>query len=159
MNGVQARYVGATPACSTLRGAGAGPNSQTDRRGGVEVQVSGASVAYEIPNASVGYEPGYGVVADVYPRDTSSAYSRLRVIVMTAVRHDYALIATAAGPYHEFSPDYGTAIRRRQPRGRDGHGPYVNSFKWFGDRRGAAAMSAAAGQALSSMISASATPS
>lgn len=28
--------------------------------------------------------------------------------MIAAVKHDYALIATAAGPYHEFSPDYGT---------------------------------------------------
>lgn len=55
---------------------------------------------------------------------------------MAAVRHDYALIATAAGPYHEFSPDYGTG----HPSGANlevamDMGKYVNSFRWFGDRR------------------------
>ncbi len=137
MNGVQARYVGGDTGMLNLFGEPA--QGQTAKQIGEAVLKSkfpGASVAYEIPNASVGYEPGYGVVADVYPRDTSSTYSRLRVIVMTAVRHDYALIATAAGPYHEFSPDYGTG----HPSGANlevamDMGKYVNSFKWFGDRR------------------------
>lgn len=90
-----------------------------------------ATVSFEIPNASVGYEPGYGVAADLYSRG-----SRIRVIVMAAVKHDYALIATAAGPYHEFSPSYGTG----HPSAANlevamDMGKYVNSFRWYGDRR------------------------
>ena len=96
-----------------------------------------ASVSYEIPNASVGYQPGYGVIADVYSRDSAASFTRLRVIVMAAVKHDYALIAAAAGPYHEFSPDYGTG----HPSGANMElamdmGKYVNSFRWGGDRYG-----------------------
>lgn len=96
-----------------------------------------AAVGYEIPNASVGYQPGYGVVADVYSRDSASSFTRLRVIVMAAVKHDYALIAAAVGPYHEFSPDYGTG----HPSGANMElamdmGKYVNSFRWGGDRYG-----------------------
>jgi hypothetical protein len=54
---------------------------------------------------------------------------------MAAIRHDYALIAAASGPYHEFSPDYGPG----HPSGANlevamDMGKYVNSFKWNGDR-------------------------
>ncbi len=96
-----------------------------------------ATVSYEIPNASVGYQPGFGVVADLYPRDLAASRARLRVIVMAAVKHDYALVVTAIGPYHEFSPDYGNG----QPSGANlelalDMGKYVNSFRWNGDRHG-----------------------
>lgn len=137
MNGVRAKYISGDTGMLNLFGEPAqGRTAEQIAAAVLESKFPGASVAYEIPNASVGYEPGYGVVADVYPRDTSSTYNRLRVIVMAAVRHDYALIATAAGPYHEFSPDYGTG----HPSGANlevamDMGKYVNSFRWFGDRR------------------------
>lgn len=93
-----------------------------------------AAVEYEIPNASVGYQPGYGVVADVYPTDPDSAYTHLRVVVLAAVKNDYALVASAIGPFHRFSPDYGSA----HPSGANlelalDMGKYVNSFRWRGD--------------------------
>jgi hypothetical protein len=136
IDGVQLKYVGGDTGMLTLFGEPAG--NRTPEQVAQQVlraQYPRAAVAYEIPNASVGYEPGYGVVADVFPRDTSSTYNRLRVIVMAAVRHDYAVIATASGPYHEFSPDYGTG----HPSGANlevamDMGKYVNSFTWFGDR-------------------------
>jgi hypothetical protein len=90
-----------------------------------------AVAEYEIPNALVGYEPGYGVVSDVYPQDPSGAYSRLRLLVMVAVENDYALVAAAIGPYHEFSRDFGNG----HPSAVDFQlaldvGKYVNSFIW-----------------------------
>jgi hypothetical protein len=93
-----------------------------------------AEVDYEIPNASVGYQPGYGVVADDYPQDSTGTYTRLRLLVMVAVKNDVALIAAAAGPYHEFSPDFGTG----HPSGANlqlamDMAKYVNSFAWRGD--------------------------
>lgn len=93
-----------------------------------------ATTDYEIPNALVGYEPGYGVVVDEYPQDSSGTFTRLRLVVMTAVKNDYALVAAAIGPYHEFSPDFGTG----HPSGVNlqlamDMGKYVNSFKWRGD--------------------------
>jgi hypothetical protein len=89
---------------------------------------------YEIPNAMVGYQLGYGQVSDVYPQDGSGKYMRLRVVVMVAVKNGLALIATAAGPYHKFSPDFGTG----QPSGANlqlalDMAKYVNSFSWRGD--------------------------
>jgi hypothetical protein len=90
-----------------------------------------ATTDYEIPNALVGYEPGYGVVLDEYPQDASGTFTRLRLLVMVAVKNDYALVAAAIGPYHEFSPDFGTG----HPSGVNlqlamDMGKYVNSFKW-----------------------------
>jgi hypothetical protein len=86
---------------------------------------------YEIPNALVGYEPGYGVVSDVYPRDPAGKFSRLRLVVMVAVKNGYALVAAAAGPYHEFTRDFGNG----HPSAVDlqlalDMGKYVNSFIW-----------------------------
>jgi hypothetical protein len=90
-----------------------------------------ATTDYEIPNAMVGYEPGYGVVVDEYPQDASGSFTRLRLVVMVAVRNDYALVAAAIGPYHEFTRDDGPG----HPSGVNlqlamDMGKYVNSFRW-----------------------------
>jgi len=92
-----------------------------------------ATMDYEIPNALVGYQPGYGVVKDDYPQETSDTFTRMRLLVMVAVKDDYALIAAAVGPYHEFSPDFGSG----HPSGANlelalDMGKYVNSFAWRG---------------------------
>jgi hypothetical protein len=92
----------------------------------------GAQTAYEIPNAMVGYEPGYGVVADAWP--VSGAYTRVRIVVLAAFKYDLALIAGAAGPYHPYGPDFGPG----KPTGTNlqialDMGKYVNSFSWKGD--------------------------
>ncbi|MDT5078640.1 MAG: hypothetical protein QOJ80_3277 [Mycobacterium sp.] len=91
-----------------------------------------ATTSYEIPNAVVGYQPGYGVAADVFP--TGPQEGRLRVLVMVAEKHGLALVAAAAGPYHEFSPDFGSG----HPSGANlflalDMGKYINSFMWRGD--------------------------
>jgi hypothetical protein len=92
-----------------------------------------ATTDYEIPNALVGYQPGYGVVKDEYPQDASGTFTRLRLLVMVAVKDDYALVAAAIGPYHEFSRDFGSG----HPSGANlqlalDMGKYVNSFTWRG---------------------------
>lgn len=93
-----------------------------------------AETDYEIPNAMVGYQLGYGVVADVFKAGSAGDTARLRVLVMVAVKNDYALIAAAAGPYREFTPDFGSG----HPSGANFFlaldiGKYVNSFSWRGD--------------------------
>jgi hypothetical protein len=90
--------------------------------------------AYEIPNAMVGYQPGYGEVVDDWPQSTSAAYSRVRILVMGAVKNDVALVAFATGPYRAFGPDSGPGV----PSGANlqlaqDMGKYVNSFQWRGD--------------------------
>jgi hypothetical protein len=93
-----------------------------------------AETHYAIPNAMVGYQLGYGEVADVFPSDSIADVTRARVLVMVAVKNDYALVAAAAGPYREFSPDFGSG----HPSGANfflalDMGKYVNSFTWRGD--------------------------
>ena len=93
-----------------------------------------ATTDYEIPNASVGYQLGYGELADVFASDSVADESRNRVLVMVAVKNDFALVAAAAGPYREFSPDFGSG----HPSGANfflalDMGKYVNSFTWRGD--------------------------
>jgi hypothetical protein len=93
-----------------------------------------ATVAYQIPNAMLGYQQGYGEVADFYPQGSASSYTRLRVLVMAAVKNGLALIAAAVGPYHKFSPDFGNG----SPSGANleialDMSRYVNSFAWRGD--------------------------
>lgn len=93
-----------------------------------------AKVAYEIPNAMVGYQPGYGEVADTWPQSSTASYRRVRILVMAAVKNDLALVAFATGPYHAFGPDFGPG----PPSGANleialDMGKYVNSFHWNGD--------------------------
>ncbi|MDT4999296.1 MAG: hypothetical protein QOK12_1401, partial [Mycobacterium sp.] len=90
--------------------------------------------AYQIPNTMVGYRPGFGMVADCWPQGATASYSRMRVIVMVAVKDDLALVAGAVGPYHEFGPDFGSG----KPSAANlqialDMGKYVNSFSWRGD--------------------------
>ena len=93
-----------------------------------------AKVSYEVPNAMVGYQPGYGVVADDWPQGSSSSYARVRILLMTGVKNDVALVAFGTGPYHAFGPDFGPG----QPSAvnleiAQDMGKYVNSFHWKGD--------------------------
>lgn len=138
VKGVELKYVGGDTGTLTLFGEPA--DDRTAKQVVQHVLESwypGAAVDYQVPNASVGYQPGYGVVADLFRKDSSATYTRLRVMVLAAVKHDYALIAAAVGPYHRFSPDFGTG----QPSGANlelamDMGKYVNSFTWYGDRYG-----------------------
>ncbi len=91
-------------------------------------------VDYEIPNAMVGYHPGYGMVLDSWPQNATGDYMRIRVVILAAVKNDLALIAVATGPYHAYGPDFGPGI----PSGANldlalDMGKYVNSFRWRGD--------------------------
>ncbi|MGV0791985.1 hypothetical protein [Mycolicibacterium sp. XJ1819] len=91
-------------------------------------------VAYELPNAMVGYQPGYGEVVDCWPQGSNSSYLRMRVLVMVAVKDGLALVAAATGPYREYGPDFGFG----KPSGANTQialdmGKYVNSFSWRGD--------------------------
>ncbi len=90
-----------------------------------------ANKAYEIPNALVGFEPGYGEVADVFPLDLNTSSVRMRAVVIVAVKDDVALIASAFGPFHQFGPDFGPG--RPSPANlqiAEDFGKYVNSFQW-----------------------------
>ena len=96
-----------------------------------------ANKAYEVPNAMVGFEPGYGEVADVFPLDLDTSSMRMRAVVIVAVKNDVALIASAYGPFHQFGPTFGPG--RPSPANlqiAEDMGKYVNSFQWKGDPAG-----------------------
>ena len=93
-----------------------------------------ARMVYELPNATVGYQPGYGAAYDFRPLAASSKADMLRVIVVVAVKNDFALIAIAGGPFREFTASFGPGppspanLQIAQDMGK-----YVNSFSWRGD--------------------------
>ncbi len=135
-NGIVLRYVGGDTGTLVLFGEPAENRPPKDiAQALIEEKYPNATVSYEIPNASVGYQPGYGVAADEYPQNSAGKYARLRIIVLVAVKHDYALIAAAVGPYRRFTPDYGSGhpSPANLELARD-MGKYVNSFRWRGDR-------------------------
>lgn len=133
--GVTATFTGGDGGVMQLFSEPANGRSARDiARAAVKKSYPDATFAYEIPNAMVGYQPGYGEVADDWPQGSSSGYSRLRILVMAAVKNDVALIAFATGPYRAFGPDSGPGI----PSGANlqlaqDMGKYVNSFQWSGD--------------------------
>ncbi|MDA2991841.1 MAG: hypothetical protein O3B27_09825 [Actinomycetota bacterium] len=82
----------------------------------------------------MGYQPGYGEIGDYWPQNPNARNSRIRILVMVAVKDDLALIASAEGPFREFGPDSGPG----HPSGAnlqiaEDMGRYVNSFTWRGD--------------------------
>ncbi|WP_211372276.1 hypothetical protein [Mycolicibacterium grossiae] len=100
----------------------------------VRKSIPDTKTAYEIPNAMVGYHPGFGVAVDCWPQGMAMNYTRMRVIVMVAVKDDLALVAAALGPFHAFGPDFGSG----KPSAANlqialDMGKYVNSFMWRGD--------------------------
>jgi hypothetical protein len=93
-----------------------------------------AKVAYEIPNAMVGYEPGYGVFADDWPQNPSASFTRQRILAMAAVKNGLALVAFATGPYRSFGPDSGPGLpSAANLQLAQDLGKYVNSFQWAGE--------------------------
>lgn len=136
-SGVTATYTGGDGGVLQLFSESAnGRSAQEITRALLKRTYPDAKTAYEIPNAMVGYQPGYGKVADDWPQSSSSSYSRVRIVVMTAVKNDVALVAFATGPYHAFGPDFGPG----PPSGANlelaqDMGKYVNSFHWQGDPR------------------------
>jgi hypothetical protein len=93
-----------------------------------------AAVAYEIPNAMVGYHRGFGVAADDWPQSSLTSYRRIRLLVLGSVKNDLALVAFAVGPERAFRPGFGPG----PPSGANlqlamDMGKYVNSFRWRGD--------------------------
>lgn len=97
----------------------------------IDKYFSGATVAFEIPNTTVGYQLGYGVVVNLQ-RPGSLIVSR--AILMAAVKHDLALVATAEGPFKRFTPESGPGL----PSAANveiamDFSKYVDSFSWRGD--------------------------
>lgn len=133
--GVTAKFTGGDTGTLQLFSEPArGRSAQQIARELLKEKYPDAKVAYEIPNAMVGYQPGYGEVADTWPQGTGNSYIRIRTVLLAAVKNDLALVAGAVGPYHAFGPDFGPGL----PSGANlqiaqDMGKYVNSFTWKGD--------------------------
>ncbi len=133
--GVTARFTGGDGGVMQLFSERAnGRSPQAIARAVVKKAYPDAKFDYEIPNAMVGYQPGYGEVADAWPQNASASYQRIRIVVLVAIKNDLALIAFSTGPYHAFGPDFGPG----PPSGANlelaqDMGKYVNSFRWNGD--------------------------
>ncbi|ULE34615.1 hypothetical protein [Mycobacterium sp. IDR2000157661] len=134
-NGVTAEFVGGDGGTLRLFSEPArGRTPQQIAKTLVSQTFPDTRTAYEIPNAMVGYRPGYGEVADCWPQGANASYLRMRVLVMVAVKDDLALVAAAVGPFRQFTPDFGLG----KPSGANVQialdmGKYVNSFSWAGD--------------------------
>ncbi len=134
-NGVRADFLGGDGGTMQLMSRPAnGRTPEEIAKGLVKETFPDTKTAYEIPNAMVGYAPGYGLVADCWPQGATSNYMRMRVMVMVAVKNDLALVAGAVGPFRQFGPDFGLG----KPSGANlqlalDMGKYVNSFSWRGD--------------------------
>ena len=91
----------------------------------------GAEIAYEVPNATIGYQLGYGVVVNVQRRGSLTIS---RAVLMAAVKHDLALVGTAEGPFRRFTPDFGpgTPSPANVEIAMD-MSKYTDSFSWRGD--------------------------
>jgi len=133
--GVTARYVAGDTGTMQLFSQPAGNRTpQEIATALIKKSFPDARTAYVIPNAMVGYQPGYGEVADSWPQGTNSSYVQMRIMVLVAVKDELALIAYAVGPYHQFGPTFGPG----PPSGANLElaqdlGKYVNSFSWRGD--------------------------
>jgi hypothetical protein len=133
--GVRADFLGGDGGTMQLMSRPANGQSAEDiAKALVKKTFPDTKTAYEIPNAMVGYVPGYGLVADCWPQGANSNYMRMRVIALVAVKNDLALVAAAVGPFRQFGPDFGLG----KPSGANlqlalDMGKYVNSFSWRGD--------------------------
>lgn len=100
-------------------------------RGSDGEEFSGAEVAFEVPNATVGYQLGYGVIVNL---QRPGSLTTSRAVLMAAVKNDLALIATAEGPFRRFTPEFGPGI----PSAANVEiaidmSKYTDSFSWRGD--------------------------
>lgn len=96
-----------------------------------------AQQSYVVPNASVGYQIGYGAAYDVAPQGGSNSGNGTRAIVSAAVKGNVAVLSIVLGGYQKYSFEQGGL--------NDGHAspadslialfadPDVNTVLWKGD--------------------------
>lgn len=99
--------------------------------------IPGAQLAYVIPNAMVGYRPGYGAVYDYYPQSGNGTAEQQRLVVIAAVKDDLAIVSSADGAYYPFTQD---GINAGHPSALDSViGLFFddpnNTVQWPGDPR------------------------
>lgn len=134
-NGVTAKFVGGDTGVMQLFSEPANGRSARDVvESLLKKRFPDAKVAYQVPNAMVGYEPGYGVFADDWPQNPAASFTRQRILAMAAVKNDLALVMFATGPYRSFGPSSGPGLpSAANLQLAEDLGKYVNSFEWAGD--------------------------
>lgn len=94
----------------------------------------GATLAYDLPGARVGYIAGYGAAYDYYAISGSGSSAHFRVIFLAAVRKNLAVVVQVIGPYKAFSS---SGLNNGSPSIADVQvalvsDPVINSVLWPG---------------------------
>jgi len=131
-NGVTAQWTAGDGGTLRLFGVPAGGRNAQQVVGQIlDDDFPDAVIDYELPNATVGFEPGYGAAADFLAQKRADP---VRVLIVAAVKNDLALVAVADGPFRQFGPSSGPGqpspanLQIAQDMGK-----YVDSFRWRGD--------------------------
>jgi hypothetical protein len=123
-----------------LQFKGVATNGQTPQQI-VESWVAGhlpdAHQAYVVPNASVGYQMGYGAAYDVAPQGGAGNGNGTRAIVSAAVKGNVAVLCVVLGEYHKFAFGDG-GLNDGHPSPADTIAaffadPDLNTVHWSGD--------------------------
>jgi hypothetical protein len=95
----------------------------------------GATFGYQIPNAMVGYQAGYGEFDDFTPQSGSASFTNGRAMAVVAIKNGVALGVLAFGPTYPFKPpdDPTNHPSAANLLAANSLGPYINSFMWKGD--------------------------
>jgi hypothetical protein len=105
----------------------------------IKARFPNATLGYEIPNARVGYQGGYGEIDNLVPQNSSGPYNPQRVLIIVAVKNGTAVVAEAAGPvYYPANPEgtimHATGAQLAVADDSDALFHYwVNSVSWKGD--------------------------
>jgi hypothetical protein len=105
----------------------------------IKARFPNATLGYEIPNARVGYQGGYGEIDNLIPQNSSGPYNPQRVLIMVAVKNGTAVIAEAAGPVFYPADPSGTIMHATGAElaiADDSNALFhywVNSVSWKGD--------------------------
>lgn len=131
-NGVTAQWIAGDGGTLRLFGVPAGGrNARQVVEQIINDDFPDAVVDYELPNATVGYQAGYGVTADFLAEKRADP---VRVIAVAAVKNDLALVAVADGPFMQFGPGRGPGMPSpANLQIAEDMGKYVDSFTWRGD--------------------------
>lgn len=94
----------------------------------------GATLAYQVPNAMVGYQPGYGEFDDFTLQSGAASYTQGRALAIVAIKNGFALGVLAVGPYRQFKPgDPGNHPSAANLMEAMASAPWLNTFRWKGD--------------------------
>ncbi|SDP29455.1 hypothetical protein SAMN04515671_3599 [Nakamurella panacisegetis] len=130
------RLTGAGGALRMFGTAAGGRTAQQVVTALVQQAYPNATQRYQLTNAMVGYQLGYGEVDEIIPQSSDGSYQPQSLVVMASVKGDVALVGEAIGPYQPWDPDTGPW---------DGHpsgvamavagdlDQLINSFSWAGD--------------------------